>query len=424
MQVLVIGSGGREHAIIKKLILDSKINKLYAAPGNAGIAKDAICVAIKANDIAAIVKFSLTEKIDFVVVTPDDPLVLGMVDALEAVGIAAFGPKKAAAILEGSKAFAKDFMQKYKIPTANYKVVEEYQEAAAYIKKQNNYPVVLKADGLALGKGVIIVNTEKEAIETLHALLSEKKFGISSSKVVIEEFLTGIEVSVLTFTDGKTIVPLTAAMDHKRISDTDLGLNTGGMGAIALHPAYTEEIAKICMDKIYLPTIQGMETENRSFQGVLYFGLMLTESGPYVIEYNCRFGDPEAEVVLPLLEGDLLEIMQAVRNGKLIQAKIAEKSGFAACIILASEGYPSSYKIGYKIHGIEAAEQLPDILVYHAGTKENEGIIVTNGGRVLGITAISSSLNDALKKAYACAKQISFTGMQYRKDIGKKAGEY
>lgn len=422
MKILVVGGGGREHAIIKKLKESPKVTELFAAPGNGGIAKDAVCADIKATDVDAIVDFATKEKMDYVVVAPDDPLVLGMVDALAEKGIPAFGPRKLAARIEGSKAFSKDLMKKYGIPTAEYEVFEDATRAMEYIQSKGKYPVVIKADGLALGKGVLICETEQQAQDGLKSMLEDKIFGNSGSRVVVEEFLTGPEVSVLSFTDGKTIKPMVSSMDHKRALDGDKGLNTGGMGTIAPNPYYTPEVAQQCMDEIFLPTIRAMEQEGCPFTGCLYFGLMLTPNGPKVIEYNCRFGDPETQVVLPLLQGDLLEIMLATTNGTLEQTPVEFAQSSAACVILASGGYPQKYATGKIISGLEKGHLAnKSALVYHAGTKQTPEGLATSGGRVLGVTAVADTLQQAIQKAYTAAENISFEGMHFRKDIGQRA---
>ena len=422
MKILVVGGGGREHAIIKKLKESPKVTELFAAPGNGGIAEDAVCVDIKATDVGAIVDFATKEKMDYVVVAPDDPLVLGMVDALAEKGIPAFGPRKLAARIEGSKAFSKDLMKKYGIPTAEYEVFEDATRAMEYIQSKGKYPVVIKADGLALGKGVLICETEQQAQDGLKSMLEDKIFGNSGSRVVVEEFLTGPEVSVLSFTDGKTIKPMVSSMDHKRALDGDKGLNTGGMGTIAPNPYYTPEVAQQCMDEIFLPTIRAMEQEGCPFTGCLYFGLMLTPNGPKVIEYNCRFGDPETQVVLPLLQGDLLEIMLATTNGTLEQTPVEFAQSSAACVILASGGYPQKYATGKIISGLEKGQLAnKSALVYHAGTKQTPEGLATSGGRVLGVTAVADTLQQAIQKAYTAAENISFEGMHFRKDIGQRA---
>lgn len=416
MKILVIGSGGREHAIIKKIKQNKNVSKIYAIPGNGGIERDAICIDIKATDINAIKDFAKKNNIDYAIVTPDNPLVAGLVDALEEIKIPCFGPNKNAAIIEGSKVFAKNLMKKYKIPTAKYETFESYDKAIEYLKTAP-MPTVIKADGLALGKGVIIAETKEKAFDTVKNIMKDKAFGKSGDRIVIEEFLEGVEVSILSFTDGKTIIPMISSMDHKRIGDKDTGLNTGGMGTIAPNPYYTKEIAKECFDKIFIPTISAMNKEGRTFKGCLYFGLMITKDGAKVIEYNCRFGDPETQVILPLLKSDLLDIMIATTNGNLDKVKVEFENKSAACIIMASEGYPLEYKKGFAIN-------IPkDIIerVYFAGVKKENEKLLTNGGRVLGITNIADTLDKAIKLSYEDAKQISFEGAYYRKDIGEKA---
>lgn len=420
MDILVVGSGGREHAIIKKLKESPKTGRIFAAPGNGGIAADAECVNIKATDISGVVAFAKEKALDFVVVAPDDPLVLGMVDALNEAGIPAFGPTKAAAVIEGSKVFSKWLMKKYDIPTAAYESFDDPNAAISYLKQQNKYPAVIKADGLALGKGVVIPESEEEAVKAVRAMMEDGAFGESGRRVVIEEFLTGIEVSVLAFTDGNIVVPMASSMDHKRAHDNDEGLNTGGMGTIAPHPMYTPELQARCMEEIFLPTIRAMKQENREFRGCLYFGLMLCADGPRVIEYNCRFGDPETQVVLPLLDGDLFEIMQATSEGRLADVKIGQKTGAAACVIVASGGYPVSYQKGYAIHGLDEKGTAKGVTVYHAGTILENGVFKNNGGRVLGVTATGDTLKSALEKAYAAIADIGFENSFYRHDIGKK----
>lgn len=414
MKIMVVGGGGREHAIIKKLKENKGVGEIFALPGNGGIAADATCVDIGAKDIDRIVEFAVENKIDFAVVAPDDPLVLGAVDALQAKGIKTFGPNKAAAIIEGSKAFSKDLMKKYNIPTAAYETFTEKDEALAYIEKCD-IPVVIKADGLALGKGVIIAETRDQARDAVRSMMEDKIFGDSGSKVVVEEFLTGPEVSVLSFTDGKTLIPMVSSMDHKRALDGDKGLNTGGMGTVAPNPYYTDEIAKECMETIFRPTIEAMNAEGRSFSGCLYFGLMLTPKGPKVIEYNCRFGDPETQVVLPLLESDLLDIMLKIYDGKLDEAEVKFADKSACCVVMASEGYPQSYEKGFEI-------TMPaDKNIYVAGAKLDGGKLVNNGGRVLGVTETAETLEEAIKKAYETVKTVKWENAYYRKDIGKRA---
>ena len=423
MDILVIGGGGREHAIIRKIKESPDCGTVYCAPGNGGIAADAICCPeVKATDIEGAVKLALDKKVDFVIVAPDDPLVAGMVDAMNAAGLPAFGPNKAAAIIEGSKAFSKDLMKKYGIPTARYEIFTETDKAVAYVKAQNEYPTVIKADGLALGKGVIIAQSEEEAVEAITDMLEGNKFGASGSRIVIEQFLTGPEVSVLALTDGSVMVPLTSAMDHKRAYDNDEGLNTGGMGTIAPNPVFTPEVAEKAMQRIFLPTMEAMKKENRTFRGCLFFGLMVVDGDPYVIEYNCRFGDPETQVVLPLMEGDLLKAMVATAKGELASVPVSVKSGSAACVVMASGGYPVKYESGKEIAGLDANGQLDGAIIYHAGTKHADGKYLTAGGRVLGVTALGSDLNSALDGAYAAVERIAFEKAHYRHDIGRKAG--
>ena len=418
MKLMVVGGGGREHAIIKKLKENKAVEKIYALPGNGGIAADAECVDIGAKDIDAIVAFAVENKIDYAVVAPDDPLVLGAVDALEAKGVPCFGPRANAAIIEGSKVFSKNLMKKYGIPTAEYEVFDDMEAALKYLEGAP-IPTVIKADGLALGKGVIIAQTREEAMDAVRSMMQDKVFGKSGDHIVIEEFLTGPEVSVLSFTDGKTVVPMVSSMDHKRAGDNDTGLNTGGMGTVAPNPYYTDAVAKECMKTIFLPTVNAMNAEGRSFKGCLYFGLMLTPKGPKVIEYNCRFGDPETQVVLPLLESDLLTVMQAVTSGTLDQTEVKFKDGNACCVIMASKGYPSSYEKGYEITIPE--ETAP--AVYVAGAVLDGDTLKTSGGRVLGVTAIANTLPEAIQKAYAMVDTVSFGNAYYRKDIGKRAME-
>ena len=416
MKILVVGSGGREHAVIKKLKESPLAEEIYALPGNGGISQDAVCVPIGAMELEKIRDFAVENKIDLAVVTPDDPLVAGAVDLLEEAGIPAFGPNKAAAIIEGSKAFSKELMKKYGIPTAEYEIFSDKEKALEYAKTAS-FPYVIKADGLALGKGVIIPATREEAYEAINSMMSGDAFGESGKTVVIEQFLEGPEVSVLAFTDGNTVIPMVSSMDHKRALDGDEGLNTGGMGTVAPNPYYTQQVAADCMEKIFLPTVKAMNAEGRTFKGCLYFGLMITKDGPKVIEYNCRFGDPETQVVLPLLKGDLVKIMLAVRNGELDKAEVAFSDGAAACVILASGGYPQSYKKGYPIE----IGNIGDATVFHAGTKLSDGQLVTSGGRVLGVTAIGSDLKEALKKAYYASENIKFENMHKRTDIGARA---
>ncbi len=419
MKVLVVGGGGREHTIIWKLAQSSRITKLFCAPGNGGISKLAECVPIKAVDIEKMVSFAKQENIDLVMVAPDDPLALGMVDAMEAAGIRAFGPVKAAAILEGSKAFSKDLMYKYNIPTAGYKVFTNSDEAIAYLKA-GKIPVVVKADGLALGKGVIIAQTVQEAIDAVNSIMNDKVFGEAGSKVVIEEFIEGPEVSILAFTDGKTIIPMVSSQDHKRAFDHDMGPNTGGMGTFSPSPLYTAELDEYCMKNIFLPTVDAMNKEGRTFKGVIYFGLMLTKDGPKVLEYNARFGDPETQVVLPRLKTDLLEIFEAIIDERLDSINIEWDDNAAVCVVAASGGYPGKYQTGIEIKGIEAAQQNDQTIVFHAGTSIKDGTFFTAGGRVLGVTAIAKSMQQAIDKAYQGIEKISFDGMHYRKDIGRK----
>ena len=416
MKIMVVGGGGREHAIIKKIKENPNVSEIYVLPGNSGIAKDATCVNIGAKDIPAIVEFACQKGIDYAIVAPDDPLVLGAVDALEEKGIPCFGPRANAAIIEGSKVFSKNLMKKYGIPTAAYEVFADMDEALAYLETAP-IPTVIKADGLALGKGVIIAQTRQEAMDAVRSMMLDKAFGSSGDQIVIEEFLTGPEVSVLAFTDGETVVPMVSSMDHKRAGDNDTGLNTGGMGTVAPNPYYTDAVAWVCMEKIFLPTIRAMKQEGRTFKGCLYFGLMITSDGPKVIEYNCRFGDPETQVVLPLLKTDLLTVMQAVTNEKLseIDVQFADKN--ACCVIMASQGYPTAYEKGYEII---VPEELWDS-VYIAGASEKNGHLVTAGGRVLGATAVAETLEEAVTNAYKMVESIHFDNAFYRHDIGAKA---
>ena len=416
MKLLVVGGGGREHAIIKSLKKNPQVTEIFALPGNGGIAADATCVAIGATDIDSIVKFAYENKVDYAVVAPDDPLVLGCVDALEAHGIPCFGPKACAAIIEGSKVFSKNLMKKYGIPTAEYEVFDNMDAALTYLDTAP-IPTVIKADGLALGKGVIIAETREEAKAAVKSMMADKVFGKSGDHIVIEEFLTGPEVSVLAFTDGKTVKPMVSSMDHKRVGDNDTGLNTGGMGTVAPNPYYTADVADVCMQTIFLPTIAAMNAENRTFKGCLYFGLMLTPKGPKVIEYNCRFGDPETQVVLPLLESDLLTVMQACTNGTLAETEVKFAHKHACCVILASNGYPQSYKKGFEMTFTpEALEH-----TYIAGGALKDGKLVTSGGRVTGTTAIASSLEEAIQEAYRISDGVKFEGAYRRSDIGRKA---
>lgn len=416
MNILVVGGGGREHAVIKKLRKNPEVSEIFALPGNGGIAADAICVPIGATDLDGIVRFARENQVDYAVVTPDDPLVLGCVDRLNEVGIPCFGPRANAAILEGSKAFAKDLMKRYGIPTARYETFTELSAALEYINTQPA-PLVVKADGLALGKGVLICRTRREAEQAVTDMMVNGKFGASGATVVIEEFLEGPEVSVLAFTDGTTVKPMVSSMDHKRAQDGDLGLNTGGMGTVAPNPYYTPETARRCMEEIFLPTIRAMAAEGRPFTGCLYFGLMLTQEGPKVIEYNCRFGDPETQVVLPLLESDLLTIMEATAKGTLSETPVQFSDKSACCLVLASQGYPKSYETGYPI-------TIPadlDAQVFVAGAKLEEGVLKTSGGRVLGVTAVGDTLQEAIDKAYREGAKVTFENAYYRKDIGARA---
>ena len=415
-KIMVVGGGGREHAIIKALKKSAGVGKIYALPGNGGIAEDAECVAIGAKDIDAIVDFARREKIDFAVVAPDDPLVLGAVDALNEIGVACFGPKKNAAIIEGSKVFSKNLMKKYGIPTAAYEVFTNAEDALAYLEK-SPYPTVIKADGLALGKGVIIAECREQAIDAVHSIMEDKIFGESGANIVIEEFLEGPEVSVLSFTDGTRVVPMISSMDHKRIYDGDRGLNTGGMGTVAPNPYYTPDMAARCMKEIFLPTVRAMKEEGREFRGCLYFGLMLTKDGPRVIEYNCRFGDPETQVVLPLLESDLFEIMQACAKGELKEESVSFSSDSACCVVLASNGYPAHYETGFEIQ----KDADFDGILYIAGAKLDGEKLLTSGGRVLGVTTVRPTLREAVNASYAACEKIHFEGAYCRRDIGARA---
>lgn len=416
MKIMVVGGGGREHAIIKKIKENKDVTEIFALPGNGGMAKDAVLVNIGATDIEKIVEFAVQNKIDYAVVAPDDPLVLGCVDALEEKGIPCFGPRKNAAIIEGSKVFSKDLMKKYGIPTAQYEVFSDADKALEYVEACP-IPTVIKADGLALGKGVIIAMTRDEAKDAVVSIMKDKQFGKSGDNIVIEEFLTGPEVSVLSFTDGNVVVPMISSMDHKRAGDNDTGLNTGGMGTVAPNPYYTKQVADECMEKIFLPTIRAMKQEGRTFKGCLYFGLMITPNGPKVIEYNCRFGDPETQVVLPLLESDLLTVMQAVTNETLAVAEVKFADKNACCVIMASEGYPVKYEKGYEI-------TIPEELhknVFVAGAKLEDGKLLTNGGRVLGVTTVKDTLEDAIKASYEAVEKVHFGNAYFRHDIGQKA---
>lgn len=416
MKIMVIGGGGREHAIIKKLKENKAIDKIYALPGNGGIENDAVCIPIGACEIDKIVDFASSEKIDYAVVAPDDPLVLGAVDRLEEIGIPCFGPRANAAIIEGSKVFSKNLMKKYSIPTASYETFNDMEKALAYLENAP-IPTVIKADGLALGKGVTVAFTREEAKKAVVEAMQDKKFGRSGESIVIEEYLEGPEISVLAFTDGKTVKPMVSSMDHKRSGDNDTGLNTGGMGTIAPNPYYTDKVAKICMDTIFVPTINAMNREGRTFKGCLYFGLMLTNDGPKVIEYNCRFGDPETQVVLPLLESDLLTVMKATTDGTLSETDVKFKDADACCVIMSSDGYPVSYKKGYEI---TIPEEIFDS-VYVAGATQKDGKLYTSGGRVLGVTSVASTLKEAIDSSYKKVKEISFENAYYRHDIGQRA---
>lgn len=420
MNVLVFGGGGREHALIRKIKESERVSNVYCCPGNGGISYDAQCFPVSATDIPGVVELAKKLAADLVVVAPDDPLVAGMVDALNAEGFATFGPNAAAAIIEGSKVFSKNLMLKYNIPTAEYKVFDNPCDVLTYIKEKNEFPAVIKADGLALGKGVIIPENLEEAEKGVHEIMEDKIFGESGNHVVVEEFLTGPEVSVLAFTDGKCVKPMVSSMDHKRALDGDKGLNTGGMGTVSPNPYYTADIAKECMEKIFLPTIDAMNKEGRTFKGCLYFGLMLTPKGPKVIEYNCRFGDPETQVVLPRLKTDIIDIFEAINSGTLAELDIEWADEACACVIAASGGYPKSYPKGIEITGLENGQK-DGVIVYHAGTAIKDGKLVTSGGRVLGVTALGSDLQQALDKAYAALDEIHFDNMHFRHDIGKKA---
>lgn len=420
MRVLVVGSGGREHALVRKIKESKRVDYIACCPGNGGISYDAECFEVSATDIDGVVKLAKDIKADFVVVAPDDPLVMGMVDALNAEGFATFGPRANAAIIEGSKVFSKELMKKYNIPTAKYNVFDKAEDVINYIKAENEFPTVIKADGLALGKGVIIPETLDEAVAGVKEIMEDKIFGDSGNNVVVEEFLTGPEVSVLAFTDGKCVKPMVTSMDHKRALDGDKGLNTGGMGTVSPNPYYTDEIAEECMNTIFLPTIEAMNKEGRTFKGCLYFGLMLTPKGPKVIEYNCRFGDPETQVVLPRLKTDIMDIFEAINNETLSDLDIEWDDRACTCVIMASGGYPKSYPKGIEINGLTDG-QLDGVTVYHAGTKRDGDKLVTSGGRVLGVTALGESIEDALAKSYAGVEKIKFDGAHYRKDIGQKA---
>lgn len=420
MKVLVVGGGGREHALIRKIKESPKVDSIACCPGNGGISYDAECYPVSATDIDGVVNLAKEIKADFVVVAPDDPLVAGMVDALNDAGFATFGPRANAAIIEGSKVFSKDLMLKYNIPTAEYKVFDKADDVISYLKEKNEFPAVIKADGLALGKGVIIPETLEEAVAGVKEIMEDKIFGASGNNVVVEEFLTGPEVSVLAFTDGKCVKPMVSSMDHKRALDGDKGLNTGGMGTVSPNPYYTDEVAKECMEKIFIPTIEAMNKEGRTFKGCLYFGLMITPKGPKVIEYNCRFGDPETQVVLPRLKTDIMDIFEAINNETLSDLDIQWDDRACTCVIMASGGYPKSYPKGLEITGLENG-QLEGVTVYHAGTDIKDGKLVTSGGRVLGVTALGDTLEEALKKSYEAVEKIKFENAHYRKDIGQRA---
>lgn len=422
MKVLVVGGGGREHALVRKIKESKKVDEIFCTPGNGGISYDAKCFDVAATDIDGVVNLAKEIKADLVVVAPDDPLVAGMVDALNEAGFKTFGPRANAAIIEGSKVFSKELMQKYNIPTAEYKVFDNAEEAIEYIKERNEFPTVIKADGLALGKGVIIPENLDDAIAGVKEIMEDKIFGASGNNIVVEEFLTGPEVSVLAFTDGKCVKPMVSSMDHKRALDGDKGLNTGGMGTVSPNPYYTQEVAKECMDKIFIPTINAMNNEGRTFKGCLYFGLMITPKGPKVIEYNCRFGDPETQVVLPRLKTDIVDIFEAIDNEALSDLDVEWGDDACACVIMASGGYPKSYPKGIEITGLSNG-QLDGVTVYHAGTKLQDNKLVTSGGRVLGVTALGDTLENALKKSYDAVEKIHFEGAHYRRDIGKRALE-
>lgn len=422
MKVLVVGCCGREHALVRKIKESKKVDEIFCTPGNGGISYDAKCFDVAATDIDGVVNLAKEIKADLVVVAPDDPLVAGMVDALNEAGFKTFGPRANAAIIEGSKVFSKELMQKYNIPTAEYKVFDNAEEAIDYIKERNEFPTVIKADGLALGKGVIIPENLEDAIAGVKEIMEDKIFGASGNNIVVEEFLTGPEVSVLAFTDGKCVKPMVSSMDHKRALDGDKGLNTGGMGTVSPNPYYTQEVAKECMDKIFMPTINAMNNEGRTFKGCLYFGLMITPKGPKVIEYNCRFGDPETQVVLPRLKTDIVDIFEAIDNETLSDLDVEWSDDACACVIMASGGYPKSYPKGIEITGLSNG-QLDGVTVYHAGTKLQDNKLVTSGGRVLGVTALGDTLENALKKSYDAVEKIHFEGAHYRRDIGKRALE-
>lgn len=420
MKVLVVGSGGREHALVWKIAQSTLVSKIYCAPGNGGISSIAECVPINAMDIDGVVKFSKENRIDLVMVAAENPLAAGMVDKLGENGIRAFGPSKEATIIEESKSFAKDLMKKYRVPTAEYEVFDSSKKAILYLEEKNTYPIVVKADGLALGKGVIIAQSFDEAKDAVKSIMDEKAFGDAGNKVVIEEFLVGQEVTVLAFTDGKTVKPMVSSQDHKRAFDNDEGPNTGGMGTFSPSRIYTPEIEKICMEKIYMPTVEAMNKEGRKFKGVLYFGLMITKEGPKVVEYNARFGDPEAQVVLPRLQTDILEIFNAVIDERLDEIDIKWSDNGCVCVIMASGGYPKEYEKGFEIFGLDEAEKDNNVVVFHAGTKVENDKYITAGGRVIGVTALEDNLDLAIKKAYEAVEKISFKNAHYRKDIGVK----
>lgn len=419
MKVLIVGGGGREHALAWKIAQSPLVEQLYCAPGNGGIAALAQCIPTKAMDFDGIIHFAKSERIDLVVVAPDDPLAAGLVDVLEKEGVRAFGPLKNAAILEGSKAFSKDLMRKYNIPTGGYEVFDNLDAALAYLSGVS-YPTVIKADGLALGKGVVIAQNKDEAVKAVYEMMSDKVFGSAGDRIVVEEFLSGPEVSILAFTDGKTVIPMVSSQDHKRALDNDRGLNTGGMGTFSPSKLYTDELNDFCMQKIYIPTIQAMNSEKRTFKGVLYFGLILTADGPKVLEYNARFGDPETQVVLPRLKTDIVEIFNAIIDERLDSVKIEWEDNAAVCVILASGGYPGKYQTGLEITGLEEAETDSSVVVFHAGTKLESGSYFTAGGRVLGVTAVADNMDNAREKAYAAVDKIHFDGMHFRRDIGVK----
>lgn len=419
MKILVVGGGGREHTLVWKLAQSPKVKRIYCAPGNGGISQIAECIPVKADDIEGVTAFALKNRIDMVMVAPDDPLAAGMVDALEAKGIRAFGPRKNAAILESSKAFSKGIMKKYGIPTAKYEVFEDSEHAIEYLRHQD-YPIVVKADGLALGKGVVIAQSFDQAQQAVNSIMSDKVFGNAGDRLVIEEFLHGPEVSILSFTDGTTVIPMVSSQDHKRVYDNDEGLNTGGMGTFSPSSIYTPEMAEYCMENIYKRTIDAMNKENRKFKGVLYFGIIITAEGPKVLEYNARFGDPETQVVLPRLKSDLLDIFDAVIDEKLASLKIEWDNNAAVCVIMASGGYPEKYATGYEITGVEVAEKECGVIAFHAGTRYENGKLLTSGGRVLGVTAVAPTLNGARAKAYEGVGMINFKDAHYRKDIGLK----